>query len=157
MKTVYELPQDLLAAIRYFSDPDNCLSFMIGLRWPDGLTCPRCDCKAANFIKTRRLWICKDCKKNFTVKVGTIMQDSPMGLDKWLIAIWVIANTKRGVRPSNVHRLLGITRKSAGFLLHRIKLAMQVENRSGLLVRNKTLADKKAVIGAKLMNQSGDP
>lgn len=149
MKTVYELPQDLLAAIRYFSDPDNCLSFMIGLRWPDGITCPRCGSKAANFIKTRRLWICKDCKKNFTVKVGTIMEDSPMGLDKWLITIWMIANTKRGISPLNVHRILGITRKSARFLLHRIELAMQIENRSGLIVRNKTLTVSKARNTAK--------
>ena len=149
MKTGNELPQDLLAAIRYFSDPDNCLSFMIGLRWPDGITCPRCGCKAASFIKTRRLWICKDCKKNFTVKVGTIMEDSPIGLDKWLIAIWMIANTKRGISSLNVHRILGITRKSAWFLLHRIELAMQFENRSGLIVRNKTLAGNKARIRAR--------
>src|ERR1044072_5569861 len=122
MKTEYELPQDLLAAIRYFSDSDNCLSFMIGLRWPNGITCPRCCCKAASFIKTRRLWICKDCKKNFTVKVGTIMEDSPMGLDKWLIAIWMIANTKIGVSAFKIHRVLGITLKSAWFMLHRIEI-----------------------------------
>ena len=72
------------------------------------------------------------------------MQDSPMGLDKWLIAIWMIANTKRGIRPLNVHRILGITRKSSRFLLHRIELAMQFKNRSGLIIRKKTLTRSKA-------------
>ncbi|MEN3335673.1 MAG: hypothetical protein V7641_5038 [Blastocatellia bacterium] len=118
-------PQTLLEAIRYFSDADNCLSFMIKIRWADGPTCPRCESKQANFIKTRRLWICKDCKKNFTVKQGTIMEDSPIGLDKWLSAIWMIANDKNGISSYEIHRGLGITQKSAWFLLHRIRLAMQ--------------------------------
>jgi transposase-like protein len=118
-------PQTLLEAIRYFSDESNCLNFMIMLRWPNGITCPRCQSKANNFIKTRRLWICKDCKKNFTVKQGTVMEDSPIGLDKWLTAVWMIANCKNGISSYEIHRGLGITQKSAWFLLHRIRLAMQ--------------------------------
>lgn len=118
-------PQTLLEAIRYFTDADNCLNFMIKMRWPDGPTCPRCESKEANFIKTRRLWICKGCKKNFTVKQGTVMEDSPIGLDKWLAAIWIIANDKNGISSYEIHRGLGITQKSAWFLLHRIRLAMQ--------------------------------
>ena len=125
METHEQFPQTLLEAIRHFTDPDNCLNFMVRLRWPDGITCPRCQSKQANFIKTRRLWICKDCKKNFTVKVGTIMEDSAIGLDKWLTAIWMIANAKNGISSWEVHRALGITQKSAWFLLHRIRLAMQ--------------------------------
>jgi transposase-like protein len=120
-----KFPQTLLEAIRHFTDPDNCLNFMVSMRWPDGITCPRCQSKQANFIKTRRLWICKDCKKNFTVKVGTIMEDSAIGLDKWLTAIWMIANDKNGISSYEIHRSLGITQKSAWFLLHRIRLAMQ--------------------------------
>jgi transposase-like protein len=147
MKNDSQFPKDLLEAIRYFSDPDNCLSFMTRLRWPDGITCPGCGCKAVSFIKTRRLWICKDCKKNFTVKVGTIMQDSPIRLDKWLIAIWMIANAKDGVSSLKAHRILGITQKSAWFMLHRIKLAMQdkrFESSPGPIVRDETLTRSKA-------------
>jgi transposase-like protein len=120
-----EFPQALLEAIKYFADADNALNFMISLRWPDGITCPRCASKSNNFIKTRRLWICKDCKKNFTVKQGTVMEDSPIGLDKWLTAVWMIANCKNGISSYEIHRGLGITQKSAWFLLHRIRLAMQ--------------------------------
>jgi len=147
MKKESQLPQDLLEAIRYFSDPDNCLSFIARLRWPDGITCPGCGCKAVSFIKTRRLWICKDCKKNFTVKVGTIMEDSPIGLDKWLIAIWMIANARDDVSSLKAHRVLGITQKSAWFLLHRIKLARQdkrFESRPGPIARDETLTGSKA-------------
>ena len=120
-------PKTLVEAIWYFSDPDTCLKFLIPLRWPDGITCPRCGSKDHTFITTRRVWKCKSkaCKKQFTVKLGTIMEDSPLGLDKWLTAIWLIANAKNGVSSWEVHRAIGITQKSAWFLLHRIRLAMQ--------------------------------
>jgi transposase-like protein len=114
-----------MEAIRYFSDPDACLNFLIPLRWRDGIACPRCESKEYSFLSTRRLWKCKGCKKQFSIKVGTIMEDSPIGLDKWLAAIWLIANAKNGVSSWEVHRSLGITQKSAWFLLHRIRLAMQ--------------------------------
>lgn len=142
-----KFPQTLLEAIRHFTDPDNCLNFMISMRWPDGITCPRCQSKQANFIKTRRLWICKDCKKNFTVKVGTIMEDSAIGLDKWLTAIWMIANDKNGISSYEIHRGLGITQKSAWFLLHRIRLAMQrgsLDKLSGPVEADETFIGGKA-------------
>lgn len=147
MESQEKFPQTLLEAIRYFTDADNCLNFMIMLRWPDGVQCPACDSKQANFIKTRRLWICKDCKKNFTVKKGTIMEDSPIGLDKWLTAIWMIANDKNGISSYEIHRGLGITQKSAWFLLHRIRLAMQqgtLEKLSGTVEADETFIGGKA-------------
>lgn len=125
MENTPACPQTLLEAIRYFSDPDACLNFLIPLRWPDGITCPRCESKEHSFLSTRRLWKCKGCKKQFSVKVGTIMEDSPIGLDKWLAAIWLIANAKNGISSWEVHRALGITQKTAWFLLHRVRLAMQ--------------------------------
>jgi transposase-like protein len=116
----------LLEAIRYFADPRVCLDFVAGLRWPDSVpTCPRCQGKETSFLSTRLLWKCKQCKKQFSVKVGTIFEDSPLGLDKWLSAIWMIANCKNGISSYEVHRALGITQKSAWFMLHRIRLAMQ--------------------------------
>jgi transposase-like protein len=119
------VPQTLQDAIRHFSNPDVCLKFVAELRWPNGPHCPRCQSKELSFLSTRRLWKCKECKKQFSVKVGTIFEDSPLGLDKWLAAIWMIANCKNGISSWELHRALGITQKSAWFVLHRVRLAMQ--------------------------------
>src|SRR2546425_11406361 len=91
-------PATLLEAIKYFSDPGACLRFVADLRWPEGVSCPRCQAQQPRFIKTRRLWECKGCRKQFSVKVGTIFEDSALPLDKWLCAIWLIVNSKNGVR-----------------------------------------------------------
>ena len=119
-------PQTLIDAIRHFSDLDVCLDFMVGLRWPNGVSCPTCGREDVRFIPTRRLWECKSkhAKRQFSVKVGTIFEDSPIGLDKWLAAIWLIANAKNGVSSYEVARDLGITQKTAWFMLHRIRTAM---------------------------------
>jgi transposase-like protein len=119
-------PKTLIEAIKYFGDPDTALGCMIAIRWPDGvITCPRCDSDRHSFVKTRRIWICLACKKHFSVKLGTIMEDSPIGLDKWLSAIWLIVSAKNGISSYEIHRALGITQKSAWFLMHRIRKAMQ--------------------------------
>jgi transposase-like protein len=95
------------------------------LRWPDGPTCPRCEGTQHSYLTTRRVWKCKACKKQFSVKVGTIFEDSPLGLDKWLPAVWLAANSKNGISSHELGRALGVTQKSAWFMLHRIRLAMQ--------------------------------
>src|SRR6266545_2072479 len=110
------LPTTLIEAIRYFSNPDNCLNFMAELRWPDGVVCQHCGHTEVMFLKTRRIWKCKSCRKQFTIKTGTVLEDSPIGLDKWLSAIWLIVNAKNGVSSYELHRALGITQKSAWFL-----------------------------------------
>lgn len=115
----------LVDAVRYFSDPDNCLKFFIPIRWPNGITCPHCAGKDHAFIASRRIWRCKGCNKQFSVKIGTVMEDSPLGLDKWLTGTWLIVNAKNGISSYEIHRAIGITQKSAWFLLHRIRLAMQ--------------------------------
>jgi transposase-like protein len=125
MKNEPNFPKTLQAAIRYFSDADRCVTFMAMLRWPDGVACPVCEAKEVSYLSTRRLWKCKKCKKQFSVKVGTIMEDSAISLDKWLATIWLIANAKNGISSYEIHRALGVTQKSGWFLLHRIRLAMQ--------------------------------
>jgi transposase-like protein len=122
-----KFPKTLIEAIKYFSDPDTCTTFMAQLRWPEGVTCLHCEGKAVSYLSTRRMWKCmnKACHKQFSVKVGTIMEDSAIKLEKWLAAIWLIANAKNGVSSYEIHRALGVTQKSAWFLLHRIRLAMQ--------------------------------
>jgi transposase-like protein len=120
-----EFPRTLQQAIIYFSDAENCTNFLSQMRWPEGVECPNCEGREVSYLSTRRLWKCKACKKQFSVKVGSIMEDSPIGLDKWLAAIWIIANAKNGVSSYEISRSLGITQKSGWFLLHRIRLAMQ--------------------------------
>lgn len=121
-------PTTLLQAVCYFADPDVALEFMATLRWPDGVVmCPNCDSTEVRFISTRRLWECKTkhAKRQFSIKVGTIFEDSPLGLDKWLPAVWMIANDKNGISSAELARAIGVTQKSAWFMLHRIRLAMQ--------------------------------
>lgn len=120
-------PQTLQEAVLYFKDPETSTTFMAQMRWPDGVTCPYCQGKAVSYVSSRRIWKCmnKECHKQFSVKVGTIMEDSPIGLDKWLSAIWLIANAKNGISSYEIHRALDVTQKTAWFLLHRIRLAMQ--------------------------------
>ena len=120
-------PQTLQEALLCFTDLDTSNTFMAQIRWPDGVTCPYCEGKAVSYLSTRRKWKCmnKACHKQFSVKVGTVMEDSPIGLDKWLAAVWMITNDKNGISSYEIHRALDITQKSAWFLLHRIRLAMQ--------------------------------
>src|SRR5271170_7882328 len=119
-------PKTLQEAIVYFGDSDRCFQFAKKLRWPDGnVVCPRCDVAKNSFIKTRRLWFCYACKRQFTIKVKTIFEDSPLGLDKWMTAVWMLTNCKNGISSHELARSLGITQKSAWFMLHRIREAMK--------------------------------
>lgn len=149
MKTPAKQPKTLVEAIRYFSDLDVANEFVAKLRWPDGPVCPRCGTldEKHYYLKTRRLWKCRACKKQFSVKVGAIFEDSPLGVDKWLPAIWLIANCKDGISSYELARDLGIQQKSAWFMLHRIRLAMQTgtfEKLSGRVEADKTFIGGKA-------------
>lgn len=121
-------PKTLVEAIRHFADPDVALATMVELRWPNGVCCPTCGRSDVRFVKTRRIWECKGDhpKRQFSAKVGTVFEDSPIGLDKWFVAVWMVANCKNGVSSYELHRAVGVTQKSAWFMLHRIRLAMQV-------------------------------
>ncbi len=126
-----ELPKTQLEAIRYFADADNCHTFLTAMRWGMQVRCAHCESERIGKLVVsgkRRLWNCKVCKKQFTAKVGTIFEDSPLGLDKWLPAVWMIVNAKNGVSSCELARSLGVTQKTAWHMGHRIRLAMQQGN-----------------------------
>jgi transposase-like protein len=122
-----KVPQTLLEAIRYFADPANCREFMIAVRWDDGIVrCPTCGSDKAKYMPKWDRYICdqKHPKRQFSLKVGTIFEDSPIGLDKWLPAAWLLTNCKNGISSYEIARALGITQKAAWHVLHRIRHAM---------------------------------
>jgi transposase-like protein len=118
-------PKTLQEAIVYFADIERAFAYAVKLRWPDCvIVCPRCGAAKNSFIKTRRLWFCYGCKRQFTIKIKTIFEDSPLGLDKWMVAFWVLANSKNGVSSHELAKTLGITQTSAWFMLQRIREVM---------------------------------
>jgi transposase-like protein len=126
MKAQSEGPKTLPEPTRYFADPDTCIRFVAAMRWPDGKpVCPKCGSVEAYFLATRRIWKCRGCGKQFSVKVGTIFEDSPIGLDKWLPAFWMVVNCKNGVSSYEIARALGVTQQTGWYMNHRIRLALQ--------------------------------
>lgn len=124
-------PKSLQEAILYFSNPDNCVDYLAIRRWPNGkVVCPTCGSESVKYSAKRRTWQCGShhSKREFSIKVGTVMEDSPIGLDKWLAAMWLVTNCKNGVSSYEIERDLKVTQKTAWFMLHRIRLAMQNES-----------------------------
>jgi transposase-like protein len=126
-------PSTFQEAIKTYIDPDSALNEAADSRWPSGVSCVHCGADSPMFLKTRRIWKCSKCRKQFSFKAGTIFEDSPIGLDKWLAAVWMIANDRNGISSWELHRALGVTQKTAWFMLHRIRLAMQDEVTGGKL------------------------
>jgi transposase-like protein len=126
-------PKTLIEAISYFKDIDNCINYLAKRRWPRGVECPTCGRKDVAFVPSRRLWQCKTRhpKAQFSIKTGTVLEDSPIGLDKWLPVIWQVATCKNGVSSWEIHRNLGVTQKTAWFMLHRVRLGMQDKGHGG--------------------------
>jgi transposase-like protein len=120
-----EQPSTLQQAIRYYSDEQVCIDTVAKLRWPDGPACPACEKKDHYYLKSQKRWKCKDCGRQFSVKLGTIFEDSPIKLDKWIAALWMLVNCRNGVSSYEVARALGVTQKSAWFMLHRLRFALQ--------------------------------
>jgi len=120
-------PKTLVEAVRYFRDQKACIDFMVALRWPDGVRCPTCGNETVSFLEHQERWQCskKHPKRQFSAKVGTIFEDSPIALDKWLPAVWEVVNCKNGISSYETARALGVTQKTAWFMNHRIRLAMQ--------------------------------
>ena len=127
MRKTNVLPKTLQEAVQHFLKPEVCRAFVAEIRWPDGPCCPGCGSKNVRFLAMRGLWECKTrhAKRQFSVKVGTIFEDSPISLSKWLTAVWIIANAKNGVSSYEIARSIGVTQKTGWFMLHRIRLAMQ--------------------------------
>src|SRR5690349_14663143 len=151
-----DTPQTLLEAVRYYGDPKVCFETMLMVKWPDGkITCPKCGGEGVGVIRSRSMLQCKakECRKQFSVKVGTIFEDSPLGLDKWFVAVWCIANAKNGISSLELGRALGVTQKTAWFMLHRIRTAMQ--SKGGGFLSGDVEIDE-TYIGGKARNMHHD-
>ena len=121
----------LQQAIQYFSDEQTCIDAVAAMRWPDGPRCPHChleDAKNPYYLKSQKRWKCRTCRRQFSVKVETIFEDSPIPLQKWLPALWMLVNCKNGVSSYEIHRALGVSQKSAWFVLHRLRLALKAKD-----------------------------
>src|ERR1039457_846306 len=142
-------PITLQEAIVYFSKPENCRDFLVARRWANGVTCPKCGSANVLFMEKYNRWHCREKHDapQFTLKTGTIMEDSPIGLDKWLMAMWQIVNCKNGISSCEVHRAIGITQKSAWFMDHRVRFALgmsPVDKLSGHVEADETFIGQKA-------------
>jgi transposase-like protein len=118
-------PKTLQQAIKHFASEQVCIDAIAAIRWPNGPVCPACGHKEHYYLKTQKRWKCKECHKQFSVKLGTIFEDSPVSLDKWLIALWMLVNCRNGISSYEVSRSLGLTQKSAWFVMHRLRLALR--------------------------------
>src|ERR1700734_330266 len=146
-------PKTLQDAILHFSNPDNCIAYMVAMRWPDGVVvCPTCGRNDVSWLANQKKWQCKSkhTKRQFSAKVGTIFEDSPIGLDKWLPAVWLIASNRNGISSYELARGLGVTQKTAWFMLHRIREAM-TDDSTDLLTG--TIEADEAYIGGKWHNK----
>jgi transposase-like protein len=146
-------PKSLQEAIVYFSNPDNCVAHLVAQRWPDGIVkCPTCGNEKVNYRAHRRTWTCSShhAKREFSIKVGTMMEDSAIGLDKWLTATWLLTNCKNGISSYEIARDVKVSQKAAWFMLHRIRLAMQDET-FGSKLSGEVEADE-TFIGGKARN-----
>ena len=149
-------PKTLQQAIRYFSDEQVCIDTVSAIRWPNGPSCPACEHKEHYYLATQRRWKCKECGRQFSVKLGTIFEDSPLSLDKWLCALWMLVNCKNGVSSYEIHRALGITQKSAWFVLHRLRLALQRSSLMKLGGKGSEVEVDETFIGGKARNMHHD-
>jgi len=142
-----EFPSGLLEAIEFFSDPQVCVATVAAAKWKNGPECPRCAGKRVSYVSTRCTWTCLACRKQFSVKVGTIFEDSPIQLNKWLCAMWMIGNCKNGVSSYEIARDLKVTQKTAWFMLHRLRYAMHhgtINKMSGTVEADETFIGGKA-------------
>jgi transposase-like protein len=145
-------PKTLQVAIQYFSDEQVCIDTIAALRWHDGPICPKCGMREHYYLKTQKRWKCKECAHQFSVKVGTIFEDSPIPLNKWLVALWQLVNCKNGVSSYEVAKAIGITQKSAWFVLHRLRLALQRGSIAKLGGEGNEVEVDETFVGGKLRN-----
>ncbi|MGC1361817.1 MAG: IS1595 family transposase [Silvibacterium sp.] len=154
MKSAKKFPKGLLQATRYFDDPDVCVDFVASMRWPQGVICPHCEGDRVSYLSSRRIWKCmnKDCHKQFSVKTQSVFEDSPIALDKWLTAVWLVVNCKNGISSYEIMRHVGVTQKSAWFMLHRIRLALRQGNWSKIDGDSGPVEVDETFIGGKYNN-----
>jgi transposase-like protein len=148
-----ENPSTLCEAIVYFSDVENCREFLAGLRWSEGkVICPNCGSERVSYLNNARLYKCYagHPRAKFSLKVGTIFEDSPIGLEKWLPALWLIVNSKNGVSSCELAKSLGVTQKTAWFMAHRLRFALH-QGSFDLMLSGEVEADE-TFIGGKARN-----
>jgi transposase-like protein len=151
MNTEINLPKTLTDAVLHFSDPTTALNFFVKFRWPKGVRCPHCGSDKVHFLANQRRWKCsnKHSRRQFTVKVGSVMEDSPLGLDKWAVCIWLEVNCKNSISSYEIARDLNITQKSAWFMLHRVRHALHVgsfdKKLAGMIEADETFVGGRAI------------
>jgi transposase-like protein len=158
MPTSIELsPKTLQQAILHYSEEQSCITDLAAIRWPNGEpVCPACEHRQHWYLKAQRRWKCKECGKQFSVKVNSIFEDSRLPLNKWMVAFWMVANCKNGVSSYEIHRAIGVTQKSAWFMLHRIRHAMQTGSIEKFGATGGTIEADETFVGANIqkMHQS---
>ena len=132
-----QFPTTLLAAIQYFSAEENCIEFFSPIRWPNGPVCPECGetGDSVYYLTNQKRWKCRGCKKQFSIKVGTIFEDSPIPLTKWFPAVWLICGAKNGISSYEIARALGVSQKTAWFMMHRVRPRVPLHRRAGVPVQ----------------------
>src|ERR1039457_1097874 len=148
-------PTTLQEAIVFFANPINCREYLVARRWPSGVACPKCGSANVLFLEKYSRWHCREKHPapQCTLKTGTVMEDSPIGLDKWLTAMWQIVNCGNGISSYEVHRAIGITQKSAWFLDHRIRLALTMGSINKLSLLQNSRASSPFWIGSSILNR----
>jgi transposase-like protein len=147
-----DTPKTLQAAIKHYSDEQICIDAVARLRWPDGPVCPACGHKDHYYLKTQKRWKCKECYKQFTVKLGTVFEDSPISLTKWLPALWMLCNCRNGISSYELHRALGVSQKAAWFMLQRMRLALQDGSIAKLGGPGREIESDETFVGGKAKN-----
>lgn len=145
-------PKTLQAAIRYFSNEQVCIDAVAKMRWPDGVECPACSHKEHYWLDSQKRWKCKECWKQFSVKLGTIFEDSALSLTKWLPALWMLVNCKNGISSYELGKALGVSQKSAWFMLHRLRLALQEKTLAKIGGEGSTIEADETFVGGRFKN-----
>jgi transposase-like protein len=156
MKNETTLPKTLIDAVKYFADPDAAQAYFVKIRWPKGVACPHCGSRDVHYLANQRRWKCKKNhpKRQFSAKVGTIFEESPLPLEKWLVAVWLETNAKNSISSYEVARALGITQKSAWFMLHRVRLALKSGSLEKMGGSGSPVEVDETFIGGKWQNMS---
>ena len=149
-------PKSLIEAIQYFSDEQVCIDTVAAMRWPEGPVCPDCLAKDPYYLKTQKRWKCRDCRRQFSVKVESIFEDSPISLTKWLPALWLLSNCKNGVSSHELARDLKVTQKTAWFMLHRLRLALKRESLHKMGGSGGPIEVDETFIGGNIRNMHRD-
>lgn len=145
-------PKTLMDAIRHYADADAALDEVADSRWPKGVACQHCGAEKPMFLKTRRIWKCSKCRKQFSIKTKSVFEDSPIPLDKWLAVVWMVANCKNGISSYEIKRDLGVTQKTAWFMLHRVRLAMREDGPKKIGGKGREVEADETFVGGKVEN-----